>query len=333
MKYLYKYPQAAFPYDDLVETNRQRGTARAGIRAARYRHFRRGSLLRRLRRVRQGIARRHSDRDHVVNRGPEAAELQVVADVVVSQYLVVGGAGKQAAAEPGDAVRGHECRRGDNLRDGRRLTADRSSAVGQVTRYLYCDGSPKLLFTENETNAERIFGTPNPTPYVKDSINDCVVGGRSEAVNSAQTGTKVAAQYAISVGAGATHKLRLRLSDVEPAKAGGDAFGAAFGATMAARRQEADDFYAALTPPSMTPDAANVMRQALAGMMWGKQFYVYDLDTWMVEHGAHPYDQNRRAPPRNDRWHHMFNADIISMPDKWEYPWYAAWDLAFQVLP
>jgi hypothetical protein len=148
-------------------------------------------------------------------------------------------------------------------------------------------------------------------------------------VNGAKTGTKVAAHYPLTVAAGESRTLRLRLSNLAPTT--GEAFGSAFDTVMKARRQEADEFYATVIPSSLGADAANVMRQALAGMMWTKQFYYYDVDKWLEERGADPFKPARRAP-RNDGWHHMYNADIISMPDKWEYPWYAAWDLAFHVL-
>ena len=197
------------------------------------------------------------------------------------------------------------------------------------TRFLHGEGQAELLFTENETNSERLFGTPNRTPYVKDAIDRYLVQGEKGAVNPEHAGTKAAVHYSLEVGARKSQTLRLRLSETAPAQAGA-AF-ADFEAVMQARRHEADEFYATVIPTSLGADEANVMRQALAGMMWSKQFYNYDLDTWLVEHGADPFAP-RRAAPRNDHWHHMDNADVISMPDKWEYPWYAAWDLAFHVL-
>jgi len=192
--------------------------------------------------------------------------------------------------------------------------------------YLYCEGDAPLLFTENETNTERLFGKPNASPYVKDGFDNFVVHGKSESVNPAGKGTKAAAHYRLTVAARAQAVVRLRL-----APAGASAPFADFDAVFAARKREADEFYASVIPSSLSADAANVMRQALAGMLWSKQFYYYDVDQWLEEHGADPFKPGRRAP-RNDHWHHMRNADVISMPDKWEYPWYAAWDLAFHVL-
>ncbi|HVN33360.1 MAG TPA: hypothetical protein VMT45_15390, partial [Thermoanaerobaculaceae bacterium] len=203
-------------------------------------------------------------------------------------------------------------------------------------RYLYSDGATELLFTENETNTERLFRAPNRTPYVKDGIDSYIVHGRQDAVNPEKQGTKASAHYPLIVGAGESRTVQLRLSDVAPTALGSTTnghgpFGKSFDEILTARRQEADAFYATVIPASLSPDAANVMRQAVAGMLWSKQSYYYDVDKWLEEHGADPFKPIRRAP-RNDHWHHMYNAHILSMPDKWEYPWYAAWDLAFHVL-
>jgi hypothetical protein len=192
---------------------------------------------------------------------------------------------------------------------------------------LHCDGNPQLLFTENDTNNERIFGTPNPSPYVKDGINNYVVAGRQEAVNPGQIGTKAAAHYQLNVGAGETAVIRLRLSDA----ALGDPFGGRFDQITEDRRREADAFYQAIIPTCISEDEARVMRQALAGMFWSKQYFFYDTDKWLEEHG---YDAMRPTPHqvRNREWFHMIGEHVISMPDKWEYPWFAAWDLAFHTL-
>ena len=204
--------------------------------------------------------------------------------------------------------------------------------------FLYCEGEAPLLFTENETNNERIFGTPNPQPYVKDAFHNYLIHGQTEAVNPEQTGTKAAALYRLEVPAGGEAVLRLRLSDLPPETLaaacahGPFGLGDGFDAVLLARKIEADEFYACITPPGVGEDAARVMRQALAGMLWSKQYYYFDAVTWLNEHGANPLAPNSRRF-RNQEWFHMFNDDIISMPDKWEYPWYAAWDLAFQSIP
>ncbi len=204
--------------------------------------------------------------------------------------------------------------------------------------YLYCDGNVPLLFTENETNTQRLFGVPNRTPYVKDGINNFVVLGQQDAVNSERVGTKAAAHYQLEIRPGEHEVVSLRLTEVGPDDSlrvygPHGSFGGHYEELFRARKQEADEFYEAITPRGLDRDAANVMRQALAGMLWSKQFYHYDVDKWLEERGADPYKPTRKAAPRNDHWHHMFNGDVISMPDKWEYPWYAAWDLAFHVLP
>ena len=196
-------------------------------------------------------------------------------------------------------------------------------------RFFYAQGASDLLFTENETNAERLFGAPNPSRYVKDGINTCIVHGDRTAVNPEKTGTKVSALYPLTLGAGESRTICLRLND-EPMQDPNTAFGDAFEAVFEARLREADEFYAAIIPPAFDADATRVMRQALAGMMWSKQFYFYDVGEWLEGHGIQPHKQAQRAI-RNDRWGHMVNADIISMPDKWEYPWYAAWVFAFHV--
>jgi hypothetical protein len=192
---------------------------------------------------------------------------------------------------------------------------------------LHCDGNPRLLFTENDTNNERISGTPNASPYVKDGINNFVVAGRHEAINPNQTGTKAAAHYQLNVGAGESAVIRLRLSNA----ASRNPFRSQFDQIIETRRNEADAFYTAITPTGISEDQARVMRQALAGMLWSKQYFFYDTDRWLEEHG---YDAMRPTPRqvRNREWFHMIGDDVISMPDKWEYPWFAAWDLAFHTL-
>jgi hypothetical protein len=179
---------------------------------------------------------------------------------------------------------------------------------------------------------------PSRTPYVKDGINNAVVHGQAAAVNSKLEGTKAAPHYRLTVPPGECRVVRLRLSAVPPAefaRPNGEAkspFGGHFDDVLQARRAEADEFYAAVIPPSLTADQGAVMRQALAGMLWSKQFYHYDVDKWLEERGSDPFKATRKRAPRNEHWHHMYNGDVISMPDKWEYPWYASWDLAFHVL-
>jgi hypothetical protein len=194
-------------------------------------------------------------------------------------------------------------------------------------RTLQCEGSPELLFTENESNAGRLWGQPNPSPYAKDAFHEYVISGRQEAVNPAKSGTKAAALYRLQVPAGGKQVVRLRLSAKLPA----DSFGT-FNRIFADRLADAEEFYNRVTPQSLSEDERRVHRQALAGMLWSKQYYYFDLDKWLQEHEAHPMTGVAHRSIRNTEWFHMLNSDIISMPDKWEYPWYAAWDLAFHTL-
>ena len=260
----------------------------------------------------------------VWNRGPDPAEIHVLPTLWFRNdwsWLADGTPPTMRQAPSGS---------------GRAVVHATNPKLGD--RYLYCEGDAPLLFTENETNMERVFRVPNRTPYVKDGINGAVVHGKADAVNPAMEGTKVAPHYELTIPPGESRVVRLRLGATSPATyavANGAAkgpFGPTFDEMFRARRAEADEFYAAVTPVSLTADQANVFRQAVAGMLWSKQFYHYDVDKWLEERGSDPFKPGQKQGPRNDHWHHMYNGDIISMPDKWEYPWYAAWDLAFHVI-
>jgi hypothetical protein len=312
MKYLYKYPQAPYPYDDLVRTNRARNRREMEYELLDTGVFDQDRYFDVFVEYAKAAPEDLLVQITVANRGPAPALLHLLPTLWF----------RQTWSSPADPAR-----------PGLRQVAPGLIAVAHPelgSRSLACEGAPALLFTENETNGERVFRTPSRTRHVKDAFNEYVVHGLREAVNPRQTGTKAAAHYSITVGARASAVVRLRLHDGPPPSGG--PFGAAFDAVMEARRKEADEFYATVIPASLDGDARSVMRQALAGMLWSKQFYYYDVDRWLGEHGADPFDATRRAAPRNDRWYHMHNADVISMPDKWEYPWYAAWDLAFHVL-
>jgi hypothetical protein len=324
MKYLYKYPQAAYPYSNLVETSRRRSRQEFEYELLDTGVFDDDRYFD----VFVEYAK-ESPEDILVqiaihNRGPEPAELHVLPTLWFrNQWSWHGSPDRpslqQTAATPAVSV-----------------VKVVDAKLGE--RHLYCEGDATLLFTENETNTQRIFGVPNRTLYVKDSINNYIVHGQEEVVNPDKKGTKVAAHYRLTVNPGQCSLVRLRLSDVAPtafAPRDGDAagpFDSHFAEVVQTRRKEADEFYATVIPSSLSADAANVMRQALAGMLWSKQYYLYDVDKWLEERGSDPFKPTRKAAPRNDRWHHMYNGDVISMPDKWEYPWYAAWDLAFHVL-
>jgi hypothetical protein len=324
MKYLYKYPQAAFPYEQLVETSRERSRQELEYELLDTGVFDENRYFDVFVEYAKGAPNDVLIQITVHNRGPAAADLQLLPTLWFrNQWSWQADSDRPLLQQHASA-------------DGLKIIGASEPQLG--ARYLYCDGGAELLFTENETNTERIFGVANRTPYVKDSFHEYVVHGRRDAVNPANRGTKAAAQYVLKVTPGESRVVRLRLTDIAPdawARDNGHAsgpFGAKFDELFQTRLREADEFYTELTPSSLDADAANVFRQALGGMMWSKQFYHYDVDKWLEERGSDPFQATRKASPRNEQWHHMYNGDVISMPDKWEYPWYAAWDLAFHVV-
>jgi Glycosyl hydrolase family 63 C-terminal domain len=313
MKYLYKYPQRAYPYAELVEENRRRDKGakefellETGVFAGN-RYFD----------VQVEYAK-NTPEDLLVlvtvsNRGPEPARLHVLPTLWFRNTWTWG------AKAPRPVLR----------------AAEQAGTVVEVlepeygTRWLSCEGARELLFTENDTNNRRLFDADNAVPFVKDGINDFIVSGARDAINPEQTGTKVSAHYPLEIAAGQSVTLRLRLSDVRPAAGVGSDFDRIF----ADRRREADEFYATVIPPDISADAANVMRQSLGGLLWSKQFYHYVVKDWIEGDPGLPPPPAERRNGRNREWSQLFNADVISMPDKWEYPWYAAWDLAFHCVP
>ena len=319
MKYLYKYPQAAFPYENLIVTNRDRGRGQPEYELLDTGVFDQDRYFDVFVEYAKASPEDLLIQITVHNRGPETATLQLLPTLWFRNDWAWG----DDVARP-------------SLRQVAQDESGGTVALSQRDlgeRFFYAQGASELLFTENETNAQRLFGAPNRTRYVKDGINDYIVHGHRDAVNPEKTGTKVAAHYPLTLGAGESRTIYLRLSDQPDGrshKALGEYFGNAFESVFKARLKEADEFYAAVIPPSFDADAASVMRQALAGMLWSKQYFYYDVGRWLKEHGIQPH-QARQRSIRNDRWGHMVNADVISMPDKWEYPWYAAWDLAFHV--
>ena len=309
MKYLYKYPQRAYPYDDIVSTNRKRT-----------RHDLEYELLDtgifdddRYFDVFVEYAKAAADdvliRIAVHNRGPQSATLHLLPTLWYrNTWSWSPGAVKPAMA----AVSETGC------------PAIHATHPTLGDYYLVCGGSERLLFTENETNNERTFGTPNTSTYVKDGINNYVVHQQVSAINPAERGTKAAAHYLLDIPARSSSTIYLRLSNGRPSRSAFDQKSA--DETIERLKLEADAFYATVTPRGATADEANVMRQALAGMLWTKQHYIYDVFNWIRIDGS-SLDRGR-----NGAWGHLSTSDIISMPDKWEYPWFAAWDLAFHTL-
>jgi len=321
MRMLYKYPQAAFPYEDLLETNAQRShddneyeLLDAGI-FDEQRYFD----------VFVDYAKADQDdiliKITVTNHGPEAAPLHVLPQVWFRNTWAWG----YEAGPMGDTPEKPKLHKQDD-----RTVRLEHPTLG--TYFLYVEGNadghlPELLFTDNETNTERLFSTPNPTPYVKDAFHTYLVEGRKDAVNPANEGTKAAAHYPTELAAGATQVFQLRLSST----AHEDPF-ADFAATFAERESEADAFYETIQSPALKDDAKRVQRQAFAGMLWSKQLYYYDIPQWLAGDPAQPTPPEARKHGRNSKWKHLTNFDLISMPDTWEYPWYAVWDLAFHCI-
>jgi len=317
MKFLYKYPQHEFPYSDLVNENRRRGRQDPEYELLDTGIFAQDRYFDVFVEYAKADVEDMLIRITVANRGPEPARLRLLPTVWFRNTWSWGH------EEPRPMLKAHE-----GMEDSAIELLD--PAYGQ--RWLYCEGLPQLLFTENETNFRRLFGTDNASPYVKDGINDYVVHGRRNAVNPALVGTKAAADYDLLLAPGESRAIRLRLTDRQSATPS-LAFDPEFDRSIEQRQREADEFYAEVIPQDLAPDAKNVMRQAFAGMLWSKQFYHYVVEQWLDGDPAFPPPPPERKHGRNHNWTHLYNADVVSMPDKWEYPWYASWDLAFHCVP
>ncbi|MGH7947695.1 MAG: MGH1-like glycoside hydrolase domain-containing protein [Candidatus Binataceae bacterium] len=317
LKALYKYPHTEFPYARLVEENRRRGKhdrefelADAGV-FDQTRYFD----------VTAEYAKASPDdiliKITVANRGPEPATIQLLPTLWFRNTWSWGREGEGYWPEPKLAL----------AKDGTVLAEH--SSLGSYR--FAADGSPEFLFTDNETNSQRLFGAPNSSPYVKDAFHEYVVHGRSDAVNPEQVGTKCAARYVLDVPANGEVIVKLRLSagDARPSRP----FGAEFERVFAERIREADEFYASRIPAELTPDERNVVRQCNASLLHSKQFFHFSVKDWLEGDPAQPAPPASRRTGRNSEWLHLYNRDIISMPDKWEYPWYAAWDHAFHMIP
>jgi Glycosyl hydrolase family 63 C-terminal domain len=316
MKYLYKYPQAEFPYARLIAENhrRQRGDVEYEL-------------------IDTGIfdENRYFDvvveyakttpedlfvRIHVTNRGPASAELTLLPTLWFRNTWAWGIDARRPRMRAGKPVQGMSVIEFDHEYYGQRR--------------LWCEGKPPLLFTENETNTRRLYGDQEGSTYVKDSFHDYVIHGQKDAINPEQIGSKAAAHYELTLPPGASEIIRLRLTDQDHA---GSFETSTCDGLFTQRIREANEFYAELAPPDLSEDAQRVQRQAFAGLLWSKQFYHYDLRRWLVGDPGMPDPPQERLHGRNSDWTHLYNADVISMPDKWEYPWYAAWDLAFHCIP
>src|SRR5271168_1029518 len=305
MKYLYKYPQRAYPYDDLVKTNRSRSRTDLEYELVNTGVFADNAYFD----VEVEYAK-SSPEDFLIsvnisNRGKEPASLTLLPHLWFRNTWAI------EATQDKPSIR----------KQTGQTTAVAASHPDLGEYLLFCDGSPELLFTNNETN-QRLYGDANWKGYAKDAFHRYLIHNETDAVNPQQTGTKSAAVYRLEIPAGQTVSIHLRLCDA--ASASSSPF-AGFDDLLAIRRKEADEFYDSITPEKLSTDERLVMRQAIAGMLWSKQFYFLDNDLWLRQHG--------NQAERNEDWSHLLNSDVISMPDKWEYPWYAAWDLAFHTVP
>ena len=311
MKYLYKYPQAAFPYHQLVEENRKRGKGEREFELLDTGVFKDGRYFD----VFVEYAKADVDdiliRITVHNRGPEAALLHLLPTVWFRNTWSWGyGTPKPCLTRCG--------------RSGEAVIELSEPDYGK--RWMVFDGTPSLLFTENETNTRRLFNDSNGSLLTKDAINDFIVNGKAGAINPAQTGTKAYAHYELNIAAGNSATIRIRLTN---SAAGPGVAQPEFDEMFTEREREAGEFYSSVIPPLLSQDAQNVMRQSFAGLLWSKQFYHYIVSEWLSGDPASPPPPEARKGGRNHEWTHLYNADVISMPDKWEYPWYASWDLAF----
>lgn len=316
MKYLYKYPQSSFPYSELVKENSLRGHMDSEFELIDTGVFNSDGYFDVFIEYAKNSPEDILIQIEAVNRGSEEAELYLLPtlwfrndwswslDSTKPYIKELKNKGNKYAVEAWHSTLGK--------------------------RWLYCESPDELLFTENETNYKRVFNAENSSPYVKDGINDYVVNGAKDAVNPKKTGTKFSASYHLKIAPGASRTVHLRLTDSNDTA---NLFGKQFEKIFETRVHETKEFYHNLCPFSLTEDMRNVQRQAFAGMLWTKQYYNYIVEEWLDGDPAGPLPPAERKNGRNHDWAHVYNDDILSMPDKWEYPWFAAWDLAFHTIP
>ncbi len=324
MRMLYKYPQAAFPYADLVDTNRQRTKHDPEYELGDTGVFDGDRYFDVFVEYAKATPDTIVARITAINHGGDAATLHLLPTLWFRNTWSWGGATpKPMLRGAGDTVVAEHAELGAYvLRCGDAVVRDRGDALRTGV-------APTLLFTENETNAARLFGVANASPFAKDGIDAAIVHDRSDAVNPARVGTKATAHCACDVPAGGSVTIDLVLA---PARGAGDVL-ASVPDVLAARRADADAFYAAIQPAMLGDDERSVQRQAFAGMLWSKQFYHYDVAVWLDGDPGPPPPPHEHTTGRNHAWRHLHADDVISMPDKWEYPWFAAWDLAFHCIP
>jgi hypothetical protein len=316
MKYLYKYPQRAYPYSQLIGENRRRSRRDSEFELLDTGVFEGNRYFDVFIEYAKNLPDDIPIQISIINRGPEEATLHLLPTLWFRNTWSWNHSNDKPSLKL--------------LKTSSRTSVIEASHPTLGERWLYCEAPTELLFTENETNNQRLFGIGNASPFVKDGINDYIVDGRKEAVNPNQFGTKVSAHYSLKIGLGETKTVRLRLSQF---KSLAEPFSPCFEAILQDRKREADEFYERICPFPLTDDMRNVQRQAFAGMLWNKQFYNYVVEDWLKGDPAEPTPPPERKHGRNHNWIHLYNDDVLSMPDKWEYPWFAAWDLAFHTVP
>jgi len=316
MRAVYKYPHKAFPYARLVEENARRTKDDSEFELFDTGIFAEDRYFDVTVEYAKGSPTDLLIRITVANRGPDEATIDLLPTIWFRNTWSWGIRGYKPSLTAYEA------------RDASAQILAEHETLGRY--HLTCDGTPELLFTENETNDRLLFNSSNESPYVKDAFHEYVIHGRTDAVNPARQGTKAAARYHITIPAGGEHSIRLRLSAVISGRA---ALAPAYERVFARRIVEADTFYAPLAAEETSDDERLVQRQAFAGLLWSKQFYNYDVRRWLVGDPTPPPPPAARWGGRNHSWQHLNNHDVISMPDTWEYPWYAAWDLAFHMIP
>ena len=339
MQMLYKYPQVEFPYEALVAENGRRDRTKPEFELMDTGVFAENRYFDVFVEYAKADVEDILIKIIVVNRGPETATLHLLPSLWFRNTWSWGKDDRRPIIRKTDGLQNCQCVEVQHWQYGK--------------RWLLCAGQPQLLFTENQTDYERIFNVKNPTPFVKDAFHEYLIHKNQGAVNPQQIGTKMAAYYPLALGSGDSTTLKLRLTDMNPWDAtnsnskkvgalpspahsgsheevpGANDFGTGFDQLFELRQKEADDFYASRVPKDISEDARSVMRQALSGMLWSNQFYHYDVLTWLSGDPGQPPPPEERWNGRNKDWTQLYNDDIVSMPDKWEYPWYAAWDLAF----
>jgi len=311
MKYLYKYPQSEFPYSRLIEENRSAGKSGGEIELLDTGIFDEDKYFDCFVEYAKAAPEDILIKITIANRGAETARINVLPTVWARNVWSWDGEAPDFKFQISDFE---------------------SNTIEGGDYRLICENADELLFCENNTNKQKLFGAENESEFVKDGINDYIVHGDRSSVNPAQTGTKAAADYLLELEGGAEKTIRLRLIQNSKFKIQNSKF-ADFDQIFTQRIAEANEFYSKIIPSNLSKDAQNLMRQAFAGMLWSKQFYHYDVEKWLDGDAGQPVPPPERKKGRNSEWRHLNNADIISMPDKWEYPWYAAWDLAFHTIP